>query len=32
MFVGSIIFFVKFDTLKKKGVDTDQLFKGLPDE
>lgn len=32
MFIGSIIFFVKFDTLKKRGVDTNQLFKSLPDE
>ena len=32
MFMGSIIFFVKFDTLKKRGVDTNRLFKSLPDE
>ena len=32
MFMGSIIFFVKFDALKKRGVDTNRLFKNLPDE
>ena len=32
MFIGSIIFFVKFNTLKKRGVDTNRLFKRLPNE
>jgi APA family basic amino acid/polyamine antiporter len=32
MLIGSMIFFVKFDSLKKSGVNTVQLFQSLPDE
>ena len=32
MLIGSIIFFAKFDNLKKSGVNTVQLFQSLPNE
>ena len=32
MLLGSIVFFVKFDMLKTKGVDTQKLFRSLPNE
>jgi len=32
MLIGSMIFFAKFDSLKKSGVNTVQLFQSLPNE
>ena len=32
MLIGSMIFFAKFDSLKKNGVNTVQLFQSLPNE
>lgn len=31
MALGSVVFFVKFASLRRKGVDTDQLFSSLPE-
>ena len=32
MLLGAIVFFVKFNMLKTKGVDTQKLFRSLPNE